>query len=153
MFSRRQGLGRSPLGAHRTPPSFQLERRPPGRAHHGHEHRQAPGRARGAGRGPSSVWLPVLEDNASSEHPSHASRSPGSAFSRASWQPQEVAGETEGLREEGPAPSGSKAHRDDCRGAPESQNELKEGVLNSRGAWQTAAGQLRELAPVRGGQK
>ena len=38
-------------------------------------------------------------------------------------------------------------------GAPEPQNKLEESVLDSRGAWQTAAGQLKELAPVRGGQK
>ena len=35
-------------------------------------------------------------------------------------------------------------------GAPEPQNKLEESVLDSRGAWQTAAGQLKELAPVRG---
>ena len=38
-------------------------------------------------------------------------------------------------------------------GAPEPQNKLEKSVLDSRGAWQTAAGQLKELAPVRRGQK
>ena len=38
-------------------------------------------------------------------------------------------------------------------GAQEPGNKLGEGVLNSRGAWQAAARQLKELAPAREGLK
>lgn len=50
------------------------------------------------------------------------------------------------------AAPGSEAHLDQC-GNPGTREQIGKDVLNGRGSWQAAAGQLEELAPVTEGLK